>query len=153
MEAGLGHRDDVRGAVELAVAAPIEPHLLDLPRARRDRRDAGQGRESVGRSEPADITDLGDEPGDGDWTCTRQPQERVAGHEHADATRESLDLPLETREAQKESASELSLDPADTAQEPTDRRAMAGGNEVRDFPAIAWRQSEQMSVQSIACAG
>jgi hypothetical protein len=29
---------------------------------------------------------------------------------------------------------------------------MAGGNEVRDFPAIAWRQSEQMSVQPIACA-
>ncbi len=37
----------------------------------------------------------------------------MAGHEHPDATRQSLDLPLETHEAQEESASELSLDAAD----------------------------------------
>ena len=71
MEAGLGHRDDVERPVELAVAAAVEAHPLDLPGAGRDRRHAGQGREGVGRAEAADVTDLGDEPGDGDRSRAR----------------------------------------------------------------------------------
>ena len=101
----------------------------------------------------ARIAYLRDEPVGSDWPRTRQPQERVASHEGTDATRQSLDLSLKTREAQEESASELGLDPADTPQEPPNRRAMAGSDEVRDRPAITRRKSEQMGVQPIACAG
>src|SRR5450759_2250995 len=43
VEAGLDHGDEVERSVQLAVAAAIEAHTLDLPRARRDRRDASQG--------------------------------------------------------------------------------------------------------------
>ena len=153
IEAGLDHGDHIERSVQLPVTAPVETHALDLPGTRRDGSDAGQGREGVGRSEAADITYLGDEPGGGDWPRTRKTQKRMTGHEHLDATCQSLDLPLETLKAQKESASELSLDPSGTVQEPPDRRPMAGGDEVRDFPTIAWRQSEQMRMEPISCSG
>jgi hypothetical protein len=122
-----------------------------LPRAGRDRRDASQGSEGVGRSEAADIAYFGNEPGGRDRPSPRKPKKRVASHEGTDATRQSLDLSLKTRETQEESAGKLGLDPADAAQEPVHGRTMAGGNEVRDRPAVARRKSEQMSVQSISC--
>jgi hypothetical protein len=151
MESGLDHGDEVERPVQLAVAAPVETHPLDLSRAGRDRRDARESRQGVRRSEAADIAYLGDEPSGRDRPSPRKPQKRVAAHEGTDATRQGLDLLIETREAQEETAGELGLDPADTAQEPADRRPMAGGNEVRDRPAVARRKSEQMSVQSISC--
>jgi hypothetical protein len=84
METRLDDGDHIERSVQLAVAAPVETHALDLPGTRGDGSDASQGGESVGRSEAADITDLGDEPGDGDWPCTRQPQKRVASHQRPD---------------------------------------------------------------------
>jgi len=77
MEAGLGHGNHVHSPVELAVAAPVEPHPLDLPGAGRDRRHTGQGREGVGGTEATHVTGLGDKPGDGDWSRARQRQQRM----------------------------------------------------------------------------
>src|SRR5664279_2041560 len=63
IEAGLDDGDEVESSVQLAVAAPVEAHTLDLSRAGRDRRDARQSRQCVGRSEAADIAYFGNEPG------------------------------------------------------------------------------------------
>jgi hypothetical protein len=121
MEAGLDHGYHIEGSVQLAVAASIETHALDLPGAGRDRSDASQGREGVGRSEAADITELGDEPSCGDWPRTRKTQKRMTGHEHLDTTRQSFDLLIETCKAQEKAAGELGLDPTDATQEPPHR--------------------------------
>lgn len=62
-------------------------------------------------------------------------------------------ISLETRKAQEEPSGELGLDPADATQDPPCRRTIASGDEVGDRPAIAWRESEQMSVEPISCSG
>src|SRR5450759_1245171 len=57
MEAGLGHGNHVHSPVELAVAAPVEPHPLDLPGAGRCGADPGQL-----RAGPADAAQPGRQP-------------------------------------------------------------------------------------------
>jgi hypothetical protein len=64
---------------ELAVAAPVEAHPLNLARARSRSGRRGQGRESVSRSEAPDIADFGDDPSDRDRSRAGQAQERMAG--------------------------------------------------------------------------
>jgi len=63
MESLLSHRDHMHCPVELAVAAPIEAHPLDLSRAGQNRRHSSQGREGVGSPEAAHVAGLGNEPG------------------------------------------------------------------------------------------
>lgn len=153
MEAGLAHRDGVQRSVELTVAAPVKAHPLDLPRARRDRRNAGEGREGVGRAEAADVTDLGDEPRDGDRSRPRQSEEGMTVYEGSNPRRQSVDLALEAGEAGEECMSELRLDRMVPAQESPNRDPVACRDEVRHLATIARYEREQMGVQSIAHAG
>ena len=83
--------------VELAVAAAVETHPLDLTRTGRDGRDSGQGREGVGGAEAPHVTGLGDKPGDSDRTRTRQRPERMTIDEGLDPTREHVALTLKTK--------------------------------------------------------
>jgi hypothetical protein len=100
----------VERSIELTVAAPVEPHPLDLARARWDRRHPGQGCRRVGRSEAPDIADLGDESRDGDWPGARQPEKRMADDAGGDPAGQGIDRSTKTGEAGKERPSELRLD-------------------------------------------
>ena len=85
---GLDGGDRVERPVELPIAAPVEAHPADLPRARRDRRHAGKGGEGVGRSEAADVARLGDQLGGGEDTRARHVEERMGTDEPGDLGRE-----------------------------------------------------------------
>ena len=141
-------------AVELAVAAPVETHPLDLSRTGRDRRHAGQGREGVGGTEAAHVAGLGDEPGDGDWPRSRQRQERMTLDEGLDPTSERARTPARERgEAVEKTAREFPLDRCVAPQETPGHRPMTSGDEVRDRPAVAWHEDPQMGVQPVSRAG
>jgi hypothetical protein len=137
VESRLGQRDDVERAVELTVATPVEAHALDLPGTRRDRRHAGKCGKGIGRTEAADVSNLGDEASHGDRSRPRQPEERVPRDKRADPSFEGLDLPLKASEADQERMGELGLDRCVPPQEPCYLRSVARRHEVGDRPAIA----------------
>jgi hypothetical protein len=118
----------VHGPVQLAVAAPIEPHSLNLPRAGRNRRHSGQGREGVGSPEAAHIAGLCDKPGDSDWSRARQRQERMTSHEGLDPMRKRGALPLIAKEAVEERSGELTLNRCVAPEEAPNHRPMTSRN-------------------------
>ena len=137
VESRLGERDDVERAVELTVGTPVEAHALDLPGTRRDRRHAGKCGKGVRGSKTPDVSNLGDEPSDGDRSRPRQPEERVPRDTRTEPSFEHLDLPLKASQADQERAGELGLDRGVPPQESGDLRSVARRHEVGDRPAIA----------------
>jgi hypothetical protein len=100
----------VEGPVDLAVAAPVEPHPARLARARRDGGDAGQHREGIGRAEAADVADLAEELGGHERTGAPQRAQRVVGHQPLDAAVELTDLGRQLGQADETTAGQLGLD-------------------------------------------
>jgi hypothetical protein len=135
--AALGERDDVERPVELTVATPVEAHALDLPGTGRDRRHAGKCGKGVRGSKTPDVSNLGDEPSDGDRSRPRQPEERVPRDTRTEPSFEHLDLPLKASQADQERAGELGPDRGVPPQESGDLRSVARRHEVGDRPAIA----------------
>ena len=77
MAARLRDGRQEEGVVELPIAAPVEPHAVDLARAGRDGSHPRQQGEGVGRVEAAHIAGAADQLGRRQRPDTRQSQQGV----------------------------------------------------------------------------
>jgi hypothetical protein len=95
--------------------------VLRSTRTRRDRRDAREHGECVGRAEAADVPGLGDEGGCHERAGTRQAEEWVTHHEPRDPLAEGADPGLPPAQLGEPLAGELGLDARQATEGPAAR--------------------------------
>jgi hypothetical protein len=97
--AALHDRDPVQGAVELAVAASVEPVSLPATRGSRDRGDAGMAGEVGLAREALDVGRLGEDLGRGQGAAALQREQLRGAPSH-----ESAELGFQARALARELA-------------------------------------------------